>query len=347
MPIAGGEADKFGNRYEALWAMDSLLSMVDGLVKSFILEPIDENEARGIEFVLTMVDGTVEHWSIKRQTTRAAGWTLNLLTEIDENGRSILGDLWGHIDRNKRNRAVFASTLATPALDELRLYAQTKEILEDRLACSKELQNDFNRYLLPLFDNDSERARTFLLRSRTNTMDEHQLRSRVSFAIRKLFYVAGESDLDVGFVSGHLAEFLLDHMHQDIDRHVLLDALGRHSIAVQHWSLRSPVGERIATLCRTYLAPLQEDRINGVTLRLEGSDVLDSLPYQTHKILVVGNAGGGKSTSLAALVDRLLSVEVPVIAIRFDPPAGRDIKRPKNSERGFCYLNRQAWCWQR
>jgi hypothetical protein len=161
MPTAGGEADKLGNRYEALWAMDSLLSMVDGRAKDFILEPIDENDARGIEFSLTIDDGTVEHWSIKRQTTRAAGWTLNLLTEKDENRRSILADLSGHLNRDEKNRVVFASTLGTRRLTSSSLYAQTKETLDTRLALAAELRNDFNRYLLPLFDNDQERARIF------------------------------------------------------------------------------------------------------------------------------------------------------------------------------------------
>lgn len=30
MPASGGAADKFGNRYEALWAMDQLLQILDG-----------------------------------------------------------------------------------------------------------------------------------------------------------------------------------------------------------------------------------------------------------------------------------------------------------------------------
>jgi hypothetical protein len=318
MPTHAGTADKFGNRYEALWAIDCLLTIVDGRATNLKLEPIEKDESRGIEFYYTLNDGTREYWSVKRQTARASGWTLNLLTEKDEGGRSILKDLASHVDRNVANIAVFASTLATSELDELRLYATTQDLFVNRLNQSKTLKEGFTRYLLPVFSNDEDRALTFLRRSRTNTTDESQLRDRINFAIRKLFYRLDGADLDPDAVRGLLAEFLLNRLHQEIHKDLLLHEFESNSIGVQDWSIGSKASQRLLEICRQYVAPLQAERINGSTLPLEGAASLETIPVQTQKILVVGKAGGGKSTTLAALVERLVDASVPVLPIRFD-----------------------------
>ncbi len=209
------------------------------------------------------------------------------------------------------NIAVFASTLATSELDELRLYATTQDLFANRLNQSKTLKEGFTRYLLPVFSNDEDRALTFLRRSRTNTTDEPQLRERINFAIRKLFYRLDGADLDSDAVRGLLAEFLLNHLHQEVHKELLLHELESHSIGVQDWSIGSNASERLVEMCRQYIAPLQAERINGITLRLEGTASLEAIPVQPQKILVAGKAGGGKSTTLAALVERLVMPPFP------------------------------------
>jgi len=58
MPARGGTADKFGNRYETLWAVDQLLRIVDGAALRLTLEPLDQDESSGVEFVVAVEDGT-------------------------------------------------------------------------------------------------------------------------------------------------------------------------------------------------------------------------------------------------------------------------------------------------
>ena len=67
MPTHGGTSDKFGNRYEFLWAVDQLLRILEGKALDFTLEPISPEESKGIEFKVTNADGTVDYWSVKRQ----------------------------------------------------------------------------------------------------------------------------------------------------------------------------------------------------------------------------------------------------------------------------------------
>src|SRR2546428_2750400 len=123
MPTSGGSADKLGNRYEALWAIDQLLRVVDGGAEELTLEPLEEEESRGIEFRVSTSHHVVEYWSIKRQTTKAAGWTLAKLAAKDERGRTILGDLLAHVERDPANHSVFASTLGAADFEELRANA--------------------------------------------------------------------------------------------------------------------------------------------------------------------------------------------------------------------------------
>ena len=89
MPRSGGESDKLGNRYEAIWTIGRLLEMVDGRSESLTVEPFGD-EALGIEFVVTHLDRSREFHSAKRQ--RAQGeWSLAVLARADKKRCRTLG----------------------------------------------------------------------------------------------------------------------------------------------------------------------------------------------------------------------------------------------------------------
>lgn len=67
MARAGGEADKLGNRYEAVWTVDSLLDVLVGEAQAFTVEPLSGE--LGIEFIKELNNGSREYHSAKRQTT--------------------------------------------------------------------------------------------------------------------------------------------------------------------------------------------------------------------------------------------------------------------------------------
>jgi hypothetical protein len=319
MPGPGGSADKFGNHYETLWSIDQLLRIVEGRALRLTLEPLEAEKSRGIEFVVGLEGAGEEYWSVKRQTAKASGWTLALLAERDDRGRSILSDLFAHVERADSNAAVFASTLAAPDLDELRTYAGTPEILKSRLALSQNLASKFREYLLPLCKGDEERARSFLLRVRTHTADEAQLKDRVNFAIRKIFYSIDGTELDVDGVRAHLSELLLANISGEIDRRTILTSLASRQVGLREWSQDKSVRDRIEYICDRYVDPLRSEFINGKLLLLSGSDQLQTTGLDPAKrLLVVAGAGGGKSSTLAAFVQQLRSLHVPVLALRFD-----------------------------
>lgn len=320
MPTGGGASDKLGNRYETLWTVDQLLRVVHGDASELTLEPIDVDESRGIEFRVVSADGTVAYWSVKRQTTKAAGWTLAVLAAQDNRGRSILGDLLGHVEQDATCRGVFASTLGARDLEELRAHAANGTMLADRLKRSKDLKADFQNYLVPLCGGDGQKACVLLSRIQTYAADECQLRDRVDFAIRTLFYTDNGLPLDAAAVRGHLCDLLLDHIHQPLRQDDILSALGAHGIRRRDWAIERTVAERIAVLCNSYCEPLDSDLVNGKFLQIPRSNAVlgpNGMPTGP-KVLVSGEAGAGKSCTLSATVQSLQTAGIPVVPIRCD-----------------------------
>lgn len=318
MPASGGATDKIGNRYETLWAIDQLLRIVSGDAQSLTLEALELDESTGVEFSVS-VNSCKEFWSVKRQTAHAAGWTLALLSARDRTGRSILGDLLGHVEPNAGARGVFASTQAATDFEELRAHTANREMLESRLSRSDALKAKFLHYVLALC-GDKERARSFLQRTRTCAIDEQQLRERVHFTIRTLFYNSDNSPIDVSAVRGHLADLLLEQIHRPIDQGSVLEFLAKHGIRPRDWARERTVRDRFESICDAYQSPLTSELINGRFLPLTGSDLLlrvGTTPIGG-SVLVVGGAGGGKSASLGNLVSRMRALNTPVVAIRFD-----------------------------
>jgi hypothetical protein len=317
MPIPGGASGKLGDRYEGLWAIHELLRVVEGTAKSFLLEPIDPDESRGIEFHVTESDGAIVYWSVKRQTTKAAGWTIPLLAS-----EGILEDLLSHIEGDPSHVAVFASTLGAGDLSELRAFAVDSPMLKARLERSEKLNGMFTNSIESLCGGDFERARKFLNQTRVITADEEGLRQQVNFALRQLLFDERGISLDTDAIRGYLSELLLDHIHRRIDRDTILAFLGRHGIRRRDWAIEKTVTDRIAALCDSYVNPLRSEFINGAFIQLGDPNSIinaDGRPAGS-KILVVGGAGGGKSSALATSVVRLRKSGVPVIPIPFDGP---------------------------
>src|SRR4051794_20902968 len=63
-PRPGGEADKFGNRYEGRWTVGKLLEVLAGRAQSFVLEQRGEGGA-GVEFTVVRNHGGEEGHQLK------------------------------------------------------------------------------------------------------------------------------------------------------------------------------------------------------------------------------------------------------------------------------------------
>ena len=74
MPLPGGPADKFGNRYEGRWTVNCMIDVMDERADAIRLEPPGA-EGEGIEFWVRRGDRR-EYHQVKRQHSASGRWTL-------------------------------------------------------------------------------------------------------------------------------------------------------------------------------------------------------------------------------------------------------------------------------
>ena len=97
MPLPGGAAEKFGNRYEGRWTVACLLDVMDERADSIWLEP-PEPEGQGFEFWFTK-QGIREYHQVKRQHS-TGHWT-HAQSKIT-------------FGRGDNSKVIFAGTLTSP-----------------------------------------------------------------------------------------------------------------------------------------------------------------------------------------------------------------------------------------
>lgn len=79
MPLAGGPADKAGNRYEMRWAVHCVAQILLGQARTIQLELPGVDE---VEFALTRANLREGH-QVKRQISGQAGWSIAALRSHD------------------------------------------------------------------------------------------------------------------------------------------------------------------------------------------------------------------------------------------------------------------------
>ena len=148
MPRSGGEADKFGNRYESLWTVDAALDLIDGEYRDLTVEAVGDEDA-GVEFVRTTRARVREYHSVKRQHSKG-NWTLARLASED-----ILKDLVAKADVDCC--AVFSSGTSATEFGELIERACSSDSLEEfrqRIDQSGQLSGHFIDRIAPLCDDE-------------------------------------------------------------------------------------------------------------------------------------------------------------------------------------------------
>ena len=165
MPRTGGEADKFGNRYESLWVVDAALDLIDGEYVDLVVEAVGD-EAAGVEFFRTNPSGTREYHSVKRQQA-GGNWTISRLTQgKPPTGRSILGDLIRKVQEGAVG--VFSSGTSASELEKLResaLPSESHEEFQKRISGNGHLSGRFYESIVPIC-GDAEAA-YFMLRQKS------------------------------------------------------------------------------------------------------------------------------------------------------------------------------------
>ncbi|MBE9109272.1 hypothetical protein IQ273_07570 [Nodosilinea sp. LEGE 07298] len=310
MPLPGGEADKLGNRYEGRWTVFNMIDVMEEKADYIRLEQPGED---AFEFFV-LRDGQRECHQVKRQRSDCGSWTLSAL---ETHQVKVLSGFWQSLN-DPNNNCLFISTQDANELRELASRARDsiswQEFEEQYL--NKTQSGNFHK-LRQKWENCSELgAYEALKRVFVHTVDDDILASIIENRLEAL--LAGDPKV----IRLELTEFVLEKIHHELTAfdiwHYLL---GERGYSRREWSKDLNVLSAIERANSAYLSTLQEAKIGGEVLpRNEASIILEKIAASSGKgsVLVVGEAGIGKSGAISQVLDMLKDDGIPFLAFRID-----------------------------
>ena len=309
MPMAGGDADKEGNRYEMWWAVLAMVRLLDGRASAIRIEPPGV-EGWGIEFVLRS-EGADEYHQVKRQQANQSNWTLNAL----ENER-VLTNFRGKFGPTARATCHFVSIQPARELGEISDRARKSgsvEEFENAFLTSDALKHAFV-HLQKIWETDEQHAWEWLNRLYVRTIDELGVRDQLRAMLRP--QVEGDEDT--------AAEILFALGFEQVQRELapidLWSRLEERGIGRSTWVENPDLKQAVARLSARYASRGAAQVSSKYLLqRQQVRDILELLgDGTTTKVLIAGQAGMGKSWVLANAVCRLLDHGTHILALRVD-----------------------------
>jgi hypothetical protein len=213
MPLSGGAADKYGNRYEGRWTVNCMLDILAGKATSIRLEPVGD-EGAGVEFSLHKGDITQYH-QVKRQNSGGGRWSL-----VDLQSKQVLRDFLPRI-RQADKFCTFVSSHSMYQIHELfdrsNRSASYHEFMNQFL--DSKIWNKAFDVLCDIWKCDQIEAYNYLKKITIVTVDESTLQNMIYQRAENTAHGNGYNLIDI------LAQFALDSVHQrlsfnDIWRHL-------------------------------------------------------------------------------------------------------------------------------
>lgn len=306
--MTGPESDKFGNYYEGLWTVLSIIDVLDERADSICLEILGD-EGEGVEFRLTK-DGVPEFHQVKRQTTRKGGWTSASLKEV----------LRSFMDKLKvpNSTCVFVSSDPTGPIRELSNNARganSWEEFEEHYLSKGSRGTDFDDLRQYLPDYSDQQVYEFLKRTQFRNNDEQTLREYVD---RRLFSLTQGKPSDVRRC---LAEVAQTRLHHELYATDLWKILEEEGFRRQEWSKDPHVAKLVSDTNQRYVDRILRYAIGGNLIhREETAQILPKLLDSKGKrvVLVTGHAGLGKTGVILDVFQHLQEKAIPALAIRID-----------------------------
>ena len=311
MPLPGGPADKFGNRYEGRWTVSCLLRILDEKARSIHLEPVGP-EGQGVEFYLTQNNGDREYHQVKRQHGGGGAWTIALLAE-----RNVLCAFQDKLTSSSA-RCAFVSTTSAGELQTLIEHAEKAEDVgqfRGEFLKAQRLGSWFDSLRQKWADCSDQQAYEWLQRISVYTESENLLVPGIERDACAL--VKG----DPKAVRVALAELVLDSIHEELDAVAIWAYLKECGYQRRRWNNDPHLLLRIQEANERYLSPIQGQAILGKAIeRQEVAAILARLNANPEKraVLVTGGAGSGKSGVLAQFMELAESHGWLVMGFRMD-----------------------------
>ena len=340
MPRPGGEANKIGNHYEAVWTVDKVIDVFKGAFKAITVEPFGDISL-GVEFYLETDDNKRQFHSVKRQKT-GGDWSIyKLCCQRKRTGRSILGDLFNKRHSYPDAETRFVSSTGANELRELSECAKkASNLSEFRKRLSPKLRNEFNQHpklqnefyqlpklqnkfcqrIVPLCGGDEEFAFAALRTLEVIPCGHNDFVRTVEQRISDHFYRTDGSPLKPGDIRRMIAEFILDRLGARINADHIRQFLQGNGIGNRDWKTDLSVNKLVKKINQRYLEVTEFELINSAPIvRNIVEQILVTLwDTDSRGALLVAPGGFGKSCILAQCLSQLSVKGTPYICLRMD-----------------------------
>ncbi|WP_284640765.1 ATP-binding protein [Paenibacillus silviterrae] len=324
----GGRADKLGNRYEGLWVANKMLDILDGTIRSIVVEAVGEDE-QGAELWLELFGGTRQAHQCKARNGSKEYWSVS-----DLGNAGVLGNLQKQLDRSGNHEFVFVSGVPVTKLGDICDSARNSngdpeifykfQIIGTGKPRTKVFQ-DFCSMLSLDYTNETHRARAFsyLLRTRIVLFPFHD--SDIHTRIRYTLTGEAKSVLKL------LANYAEDNecFGQNVYQDMLIEYLEKKDILAKNLSTNMKVWPKIADLVSEFKESIQPLFVRDCLIKRNETEQCLSMLDNKGFIILHGDAGYGKSGVLYELTEKLQERNIPVFAVRIDK------RIPENTTRHF------------
>lgn len=308
MPLAGGPADKAGNRYECKWVVRQFIRILMDEVEWIHLEPPGP-VGDGIEFKLRLRDGTIQVHQAKRQKGLKGVWTISDLAQA-----GVLDAVCRHsLDEGEDFH--FVSTEAVKSLKELAERARDADGLGDfeKNHLPASAVGELDAFCRTLGGVDHEAGFRALRRFYPTAQSELSLGVDISAFLAMLVDGDGEMIADI------LAAWALEKTHRRIIASDIWDELARHGFRPSSLANDRSLAVGINHCTDDYLQSQPTD-IGGLNIRRSVSDDGVALFKNDGKrtVFLLGGAGIGKTVVSSQIVTAIRELSWPVLALRMD-----------------------------
>jgi hypothetical protein len=306
-PRVGGEADKFGNRYEGVWTVRQLLYVLAGRVDSITVEEPGEL-GEGVEFTVRRGDETEVHQS-KRQLGSANGWTVR---SLDREG--VLNAARRHVAAGRRFH--FISVIPARDLDELADRARRSNDLEtfiNKMLDGVKLRQDYD-YLSSKVYGSAQTAWETLQGTFARWPDEREVRDGNAALVGLLLEGADEPLL----AAVGLGDLVVNNLALRLDAPTIEGLLGEYGLRRAQLVGGPPLIQTLQAAFDTWKDSVRRELLDPAIPRSEAGDIVDRLKGADRLLFAVGAAGGGKSAVLYEAVRQLEAEGWVALALRLD-----------------------------
>ena len=307
MPFPGGDADKVGNRYEALWTVYCLLQILSEEAESIHIEQVGK-AWDAVEFTLEKSVVTQFH-QVKRQNGNKGHWPVAAL-----NSNHILSNAYRLQRTHPSSEFVFVSTDKVAQLHELTERALSLKdftLFQQEGLKAQEHKSAFDKVCEYLQINEPSECYGFLKLFKAKVIDETSLQELVR--AKAVGLIAGDADSAISL----LRSYSENNLQTVITANLLWKDLGFSPV---EWSKDSNVAssfwknnKRYATTDKAYLINkheiLRDDTNEEICAAVRGDKKF---------IAVVGDAGSGKSIAMQQSFRYLSDCKDTVFGFRID-----------------------------